>query len=320
MLAGQERKGDEDYAAAEKKAAKRSWFGGTGNKEDAAELFQSAGKNYKVAHKFERAAQSFIKSAEMHRILSNKLDECNCFVEAGNCYKQANNAAEAIKALTMAAEMCMDANRLSAAAKHWRDIGEIHEKEYDFELAIRALNQAADFFKLDNQNSNATQCLLKVAAHSAQHCNNYATGIKIFETVGKEAVQNNLLKYSAKKYFFHAGLCRLASEANLQDSQATIESYRDYDVTFHKQREYNFLIGACESIANGDADDFTRKITDFDSISQLDAWTTSICLRIKKAISTTNVPDLNNDLGDSGPMGMQASSAAANQDDDDELC
>lgn len=69
-VASQERKANEDFEAAEKKAAKRcmalpnlqlvdyhqsrrSWFGGTGNKEDASELFKSAGIAYRVAHKCE---------------------------------------------------------------------------------------------------------------------------------------------------------------------------------------------------------------------------------------------------------------------------
>ena len=163
-----------------------------------------------------------------------------------------------------------------------------------------------------------TKCVflpLEVAAHSAQHSNDYDTAIKIFETVGKEAAQNNLLKYSAKKYFFHAGLCRLASGKPLVDSQSHIESYKDYDVTFQKQRECGFLLGACEAIENGDADDFTQKISAFDNISQLDPWTTSICLRIKKQIADVDLNDLTGNVGGGG-----AAPAVVGGDDGDELC
>jgi len=318
-LAAQERKANDDFAEAEKKAAKRSWFGGTGNKEDAAELFKSAGVAYKVAKKFDRGGVAFTKCAEIHRGLGNKLDELNALVEAAGCYKQCSPA-DAVAQYSAAAEMCMDQNRLGTAAKHYREIGEIYEGEFEFDKAVKAFKMCVDFFKMDNQTSNATSCNLKVAAHSAQHLNDYDAAVKIFETTGKEASQNNLLKYSAKKYFFHGGLCRLASQKNpVEDSQACIEAYKDYDVTFGKQRECKFLLDACEAIATGDADMFTREITAYDNISQLDPWTTCICLRIKKSIQSGDDLDLNNaDLGGGSASSAPGGGAAA--PDDDDLC
>merc|ERR1711939_871977 len=289
---GHERKAEEDFEKAEKKAAKRSWFGGTGNKEEAAELFSKSATAFKIAQKFDRAGAAFKRCAEIHHILGNKLDEQTNYVEAGNAYKMCSPA-DAVAMLSAAAEMCMDANRLGSAAKHFRDIGEIYEKSFEFQKSSQAYSQAYNFFKMEGQQSNANACNLKVAAFSAQHLNDYDAAIKIFETIGKEACGNHLLKYSAKKHFFHAGLCRLASAAPIEVSQDAINAYKDYDVTFPKQRECDFLLEACGAIANADADRFTAKITDYDSISTLDAWTTCICLRIKKAIQANSVMDLN---------------------------
>jgi len=327
-IAAQARKAAGDFDKAEKMAVKRAWFGGNSYKEEAAELYRSAGVAYKVAKQFDRAGMSFSKCAEMHHILTNKLDELNAYKEAGDCYKQVSPK-EAVAAYSAAAEMCMDSNRMGAAAKHYREIGEIHESEFEFDKAIRALKQAADFFKMDNQNSNANTCNLKVAAHSAQHLNDFDSAIKIFEQVGKDAAQNNLLKYSAKKYFFHAGLCRMASGKDLEESRSFIESYKDYDVTFGKQRECQFLLDACDALANGDAEEYTQKITQFDSISQLDPWTTSICLRIKKSISSRATAEVDlNDGPSSGGGGGGAGGAGGggggapnlNDDDGDDLC
>merc|ERR1711988_26016 len=318
-IAAQERKANDDYAKAQALATKRSWFGGTGNKESAAELFKSAGVAYKVANQFDRAGGAFIESAKLHQVLGNKLDTLNCYVEAAQAYKQVNQK-DAVKCFEGAAEMCMDANRLGAAAKHWREIGEIYEKEFEFEKAFKAFKQAGDFFKMDNQSSNANTCNLKVAAFSAQHLNDYDTAIKIFETVGKEAAQNNLLKYSAKKYFFHAGLCRLAAGKPVEDCKSQFMAYQDYDVTFSKQRECKFLLEACDAITAGDADDFTSKITAFDNISQLDSWTTSICLRIKKTIQAGDSVDLTGGDTDLGGYGGAPAAAGGGGGDDDDLC
>lgn len=315
-IAAQERKANHDFAEAEKKAAKRSWFGGTSNKEDAAELFKSAGVAFKVAKLFDRGGIAFVKAAELHQVLGNRLDELNMYNEAAGCYKQYKDGADdAIRAYSRAAEMCMDANRMGAAAKNYREIGEIYDGQFAFDKSITAFKQAADFFKMDNQSSNANTCNLKVAAHSAQHLNDFDTAVKIFETVGKEACANNLLKYSAKKYFFHAGLCRLASGKNpVEDSRLNITAYADFDVTFSKQREGIFLLDACDALEAADAPLFTQKITAFDQIITLDTWTTNICLRIKNSIATTEAASL--DLCGDGPSTTAASAAA----DDDDLC
>jgi len=42
------------------------------------------------------------------------------------------------------------------------------------------------------------------------------------------------------------------------------------------------LVGACEE---EDADAFTDAIKDYDSISRLDQWTTTMLLRVKKRIN-----------------------------------
>lgn len=131
-----------------------------------------------------------------------------------------------------------------------------------------------------------------------------------------------VVRTSAKKYFFQAGLCRLASGKPIDDSRANITAYQDFDPTFKQQREGVFLLDACDAIEMGDAEEFTRKITAFDQISQLDPWTTCICLRIKKSIATaeTRELDLSADVSVGETSTAATAASAAPGGDDDDLC
>ena len=75
-----------------------------------------------------------------------------------------------------------------------------HEKEFDFENAMVHYQRAADMYSGENQVSNYNTCALKVAQYAAEHKKDYAKAMEIYEKIGGDCVDNNLLKYSARKY------------------------------------------------------------------------------------------------------------------------
>ena len=56
-------------------------------------------------------------------------------------------------------------------------------------------------------------CFLQ-AAHISAELERYPPAIEAFEAAAKAAVDNNLLKYSAKGYLLNAGICQLCSECS----------------------------------------------------------------------------------------------------------
>ena len=54
--------------------------------------------------------------------------------------------------------------------------------------------------------------LFQVAQFSAQ-LENYEKAVEIYERVAASCLESNLLKYSAKDYFFKAALCHLCIDA-----------------------------------------------------------------------------------------------------------
>uniref|UniRef100_A0AAY5L034 N-ethylmaleimide-sensitive factor attachment protein, beta b n=1 Tax=Esox lucius TaxID=8010 RepID=A0AAY5L034_ESOLU len=177
--------------------------------------------------------------------------------------------------------------RFTIAAKHHITIAEIYESELvDIEKAIAHYEQAADYYKGEESNSSANKCLLKVGAYAAQ-LEQYAKAIEIYEQVGSSTMDNPLLKYSAKEYFFKASLCHfIVDELN---AKLAVEKYEEMFPAFSDSRECKLLkvcsgltpllfvhcISRCQS---------TYVIKEFDSISRLDQWQTTMLLRIKKTI------------------------------------
>lgn len=63
-----------------------------------------------------------------------------------------------------------------------------------------------------------------------------------------------------------------------------LQRYQEIDVNFASQREARLLEALVNAYESYDIEAFTNAVIEYDSISKLDAWKTTILLRIKKAI------------------------------------
>ncbi|XP_051501127.1 beta-soluble NSF attachment protein isoform X2 [Myxocyprinus asiaticus] len=172
--------------------------------------------------------------------------------------------------------------RFTIAAKHHITIAEVYESELvDIEKAIAHYEQAADYYKGEESNSSANKCLLKVASYSAQ-LEQYHKAIEIYEQVGTNTMDNPLLKYSAKEYFFKASLCHfIVDELN---AKLAVGKYEEMFPAFSDSRECKLLKKLLEAHEEQNAEAFTEAVKEFDSISRLDQWLTTMLLRIKKTV------------------------------------
>lgn len=129
--------------------------------------------------------------------------------------------------------------------------------------------------------SSANKCLLKVAAYAAQ-LEQYQKAIEIFEQIGANTMDNPLLKYSAKDYFFKAALCHfIVDELN---AKLALEKYEEMFPAFTDSRECKLLKKLLEAHEEQNSEAYTEAVKEFDSISRLDQWLTTMLLRIKKSI------------------------------------
>lgn len=250
--------------------------------DDTAEMFGKAGILFKKAKEWARAGDAFSQVAQCRlQIPDGKHEAAVAFTEAANAFKK-TSPKDAIEALKSAAELYEEAGRFTSAAKSRKEAAELHEEAGDLDAAIELFRSAGETYSGEGATSQANAAFLKVALFSAQQ-EKYEDAYTLYEKVASAALDNNLLKFSAKDYFMRAALCRLATEDDV-GTRRQLEKYCDMDPTFVQSREYKLLSTILAAREAYDVDKFTQAVYDFDNITKLDAWKTTMLLRIKKTM------------------------------------
>ncbi|XP_076464933.1 alpha-soluble NSF attachment protein-like isoform X2 [Babylonia areolata] len=240
-----------------------------------------------MAKKWSMAGEAFCKAAELQLALGSKHEGATHYVDAGNCYRK-GDANEAIRCMQKAIEIYTDMGRFTIAAKHHITVAEIYESELvDIEKAIANYEQAADYYKGEESNSSANKCLSKVAEYSAK-LENYEKAIEIYEQLGMYAMDNSLLKYSAKDHFFKACVCHMC--VDLVNAQLSLTKYEDMFPAFSESRECKLVKNLLKACEEENVDGFTEALREFDSISRLDKNLTTMLVKVKKQLNAE--PDL----------------------------
>ena len=88
-----------------------------------------------------------------------------------------------------------------------------------------------------------------------------------------------------KRYYLKAGLCRLCAEAGeAVGARRAADEYVRKFAQFRDSREQKFLMQLIEAVDAQDADAFTHHVAEYDAVSTLDAWYTTVLLVIKKSL------------------------------------
>uniref|UniRef100_A0AAY5ET08 N-ethylmaleimide-sensitive factor attachment protein, alpha b n=1 Tax=Electrophorus electricus TaxID=8005 RepID=A0AAY5ET08_ELEEL len=222
---------------------------------------------------------------------SSKAEEaCDMYVRAANMFKMAKNWHEAIQCLTRAIDIYTDMGRFTIAAKHHISVAEIYESELvDIDKAVAHYEQAADYYKGEESTSAANKCLLKVATYAAQ-LEQYQKAIEIYEQVGTYCMDTTLLKYGAKDHFFRAALCHFC--VDMLNAKLAVQRYEEMFPAFSDARECKLIKKLLDAHEEQDVAAYTDAVKEFDSITRLDQWQTTMLLRIKKTIKEEDESDL----------------------------
>lgn len=274
----------------ENKAEKKlSGWGMFGSKfEDAADLFDKSANCYKLAKSWDKAGSTYIKLANCHVKLESKHEAASAYVDAAHCYKK-TNINEAISCLDNAVNMFCDIGRISMAARYLKEIAEMCESEQNIERALVYFEKSADFYESEEVTTSANQCKQKVAQFSAQ-LEQYQKSIEIYEEIARQSLNNNLLKYGVKGHLLNAGICQLCKGDVIAITNA-LERYQDLDPTFSGTREYRLLADVAAAIDEEDVAKFTEVVKEFDSMSPLDSWKTTLFLRVKEKLKAKELEE-----------------------------
>ena len=177
--------------------------------------------------------------------------------------------------------------RISMAARLRKQIAEIYEADEMLGLAVQNYSHAAELYEMDNGDSTANGCLLKVAELSTNESLDGASiikSIKIFEDVGERYLMHNLTRFSAKDCFFKAGLLYLAND-DLIGAENGIAKYSMKDPSYETSRENKLIRDLVGAIRGNDTSAFENTLFSFNKITPLDRWKTKVLLKAKSFIN-----------------------------------
>jgi len=229
------------------------------------------------------AGQCFEKAAAIQRNqLKEPDDAANTLTDAYKSYRK-DAPEDAARCLEMAIEHYTLKGNFRRAATQKQNLAELYENELDDpKRAAEAYDMAAGWFENDNAEASANKLYLKVADLSAL-ANDYQTAIANYERVARSSINNNLMKWSVKEYLLKAGICHLCT-FDMVGTNRALESYRDLDPAFTQTREHQLLVDMVGAIEEGDQEKFADKLFQFDQVSKLDKWKTTLLLRVKEQI------------------------------------
>lgn len=254
---------------------------GSSKTEDAIDLMVRAGGMLKMEKEWAEAGKLFNRIGDLYLEIGNKHDAASKYIDASNCYKKCNPQ-EAVNCSIKAINIYTDMGRFSVAAKQHITVAEIYEGEGgDIPKAVEHYSKAADYYQCEESNTTANRCLLNVARYAAQ-LEQYQKAIEIYENIGQSSLDNTLLKYGAKEHFLRAGLCHLCVDT--LNAQIAIKKYEEMSPAFADSRECKLLKDISSKIEACDVEGFADVVKDYDSISRLDTWYTTLLLRIKNKI------------------------------------
>ncbi|KAF2768674.1 TPR-like protein [Teratosphaeria nubilosa] len=258
-------------------------FGKSDKYEQAVDLYTQAANAFRLQKDGRSAGQAFEKAAQIQtENLSEPDDAANTMTEAFKSYRK-DEPEDAARCLEQAINHYTSKGNFRRAATHKQNVAELYEVEIgDLKRASDAYEEAAGWFEADNAEALANKLYLKVADIAALN-GDYQKSVSLYERTAKSSINNNLMKWSVKEYLLKAGICHLCTQ-DLVATNRALESYRDMDPAFASTREHQLLVDLATAVENGDQEMFADKLFQFDQMSKLDKWKTTLLLRVKEGI------------------------------------
>jgi len=284
---------------AQKALKKFCIFGiGTENKhETAAGCFEKAAAQFKAAKNAKRAAHAYIEAAKNLERINNELEATTNWKNAATQLAISGDIDEAVKCFTKAIDHYLASDRFNSAAKLQSEIGKLYEDKKIFGKAIMFYNEAIGSFESENNNIQARKVKLQVADIQAKS-GEYRKAIDLYESISKDAVDDSLLRWSVKNHLLKASLCQLVLGAQKNDmSEATkaFEKYEEWSEIFCGTRENKLVQDLKKAYEDMNTEAFQDAIFEFDNISKLDEFKTSLLHVVLQELKKEKTPPIFNE-------------------------
>jgi len=275
------------FEKADKKAnSKGGWFSSDSAKwEEAGDLYQQSANSFKIDKLFKEAGDAYAREAECRENGKEVNDAANAWWNAAKSYKQGYPDL-AVQALAQTITHLTKAGRFRQAADREKEIGQIYLTTLnDLRRACDSFERAGDWYAQEDAGATANGCF-KDAADLHAELDEFAEAISRYEQVANHSLTSALTKYSVKEYWLRASLCALCMGQGQETVlvRRNMTRYATQDPGFPSTREAKFVTALADAVDQGDQEQYTAAVFDYDQMTKLDNWKTGILLKVKKLI------------------------------------
>eukprot|EP01060_Flectonema_neradi_P034076 TRINITY_DN587_c3_g1_i1.p1 TRINITY_DN587_c3_g1~~TRINITY_DN587_c3_g1_i1.p1 ORF type:complete len:309 (+),score=87.42 TRINITY_DN587_c3_g1_i1:38-928(+) len=282
------KKAQELYDSAEKKLKK--WFSFGGNKyEEAAELFEKAGNQFKLAKEWKSAGAAFMRCSDCHQYCKNTYECTEALVEAGRSYKKVRDE-DAVLCFTTAINMHCDEGKFSTAAKLQKELGEYYKDAEMYDKAAECYKSSADYYSGEEQHTSANTSLLEVGKIYCEKLEMPLEAVQLFEQVAKSYLQHGTMKYQVKDLYLRCMMCRFRTikATNISEQVAhcreAYQRYEDKDLNLSGTREAELIEGVLKAAEEQDEKMISQCAHRYESIKKLDDFQCDCLLSLKRVL------------------------------------
>ena len=176
--------------------------------EDATLAYQRAAEAFRICEKWQEACDAYAKAADIQVRLGCPEEAASYASEAAETMVKVNPA-DAITFYRNAISLLCEVGKFGTAGRIQRKLAEWYEEDRNFDEAIDQYRQASDYYLGDNMIEQSDLCLLKCAYYQGL-MEEFEDAGEIYANVGLRCLDNNLLKFNARKHFLRCGLLHLA--------------------------------------------------------------------------------------------------------------
>lgn len=278
-----------------------SLFTGGPKYDEASELYNKAGLQFKMAREWQMAADAFVQAAFAGSKAGMPNEEAVNYLEAARCLKNLS-LEQARSWYQKTVKLYTDAGRFNQAGKILRELAEAYEALGQFKEALDFFSKAGEVFELDEHSKTlVSACVLKRAElmsslairddrKSSVDEQQLVEAAKLFESEGTKAVNNPMLAFNAREYFLKAAFCLLAL-GDAVSIKVGVSRFHDKDPKLETSREGGLLRGLADAFVDGDVEAFRDRLYEYDSITKLDNWKTKILLVATNKINSGAAQD-----------------------------
>ncbi|MCD9646765.1 hypothetical protein HAX54_036922 [Datura stramonium] len=190
-------------------------------------------------------------------------------------------------------------------AKSWDRAGAVYVKLASCHLKLDSKHEAASAY------ANVAYCYKKTNMREAISCLEQAVHMfldigrlnmsaRYYKEIGELYEQEENLKQAiiyyekatifSEGHLLNAGICQLCKGDVVAINNA-LERYQELDPTFSGTRECKLLVDLEAAIDEEDVAKFTGCLKEYDSMTKLDEWRTTLLLRVKEALKAKELEE-----------------------------